>query len=312
MVVATSANNVLRTVCAHDCPDACAVLVTVEAGQVVRTVGDPQHPFTRGFLCGKVNRYAERVHSPERLLTPLRRIGAKGEGQFAPITWDEALDETVSRWQALMARYGSEALAGYAYSSHQGLVNRNFTQALFHALGTTRVNAGTVCDTCCGEAWELTVGPVGGTDPECVQDADFIISWGANLDSTNVHQIPFIDMARRKGAKLVVIDVWRTRAARRADWFIPIRVGTDAALALGMAHVLHRDNLIDHDYIQRLVLGYERWAQEVLQHYTGVSVETVTGVPASGVETLGRAYGQAKVPFIRRGQGLSRHAGGGA
>ena len=142
MVAVTSANNVLRTVCAHDCPDACAVLVTVEAGRVVRTVGDPQHPFTRGFLCGKVNRYAERVHSPERLLTPLRRVGVKGAGQFVAITWDEALDEIVSRWQAIMARYGSEAIAGYAYSSHQGLVNRHFTQALFHALGATRVNAG--------------------------------------------------------------------------------------------------------------------------------------------------------------------------
>jgi anaerobic selenocysteine-containing dehydrogenase len=312
MLAATSANNVLRTVCAHDCPDACAVLVTVEAGQVVRTVGDPQHPFTRGFLCGKVNRYAERVHSPERLLTPVRRVGAKGEDQFAPITWDAALDEIVSRWQAIMARYGSEAIAGYAYSSHQGLVNRNFTQALFHALGATRVNAGAVCDTCCGEAWELTVGPAGGTEPERVQDADYIIAWGANLNSTNVHQIPFIDMARRQGAPLVVIDVWRTRAARRADWFIPIRVGTDAALALGMAHVLHRDNLIDHDYIQRLVLGYERWAQEVLPRYTPAAVEAITGVPATDIETLARSYGQASAPFIRLGQGLSRHTNGGA
>ena len=191
-------------------------------------------------------------------------------------------------------------------------MNRNFTQALFHALGATRVNAGAVCDTCCGEAWELTVGPAGGTEPERVQDSDCIIAWGANLDSTNVHQIPFIDMARRKGAQLVVIDVWRTRAARRADWFIPIRVGTDAALALGLAHVLHRDNLIDHDYIQRLVLGYERWAQEVLPRYTPAAVEAITGVPASDVETLARTYGQARAPFIRLGQGLSRHASGGA
>ena len=309
---ATAVGNVVRTVCAHDCPDACAVLVTVEAGRVVRTVGDPQHPFTRGFLCGKVNRYAERVHSPERLLTPLRRVGAKGEGQFTPITWDSALHEIVSRWQAIICRYGSEAIAGYAYSAHQGLVNRNFTQALFHALGATRVNAGAVCDTCCGEAWELTVGAVGGTEPERVQDSDFIISWGANLDSTNVHQIPFVDMARHKGAKLVVIDVWRTRAARRADWFIPIRVGTDAALALGLAHVLHRDHMTDRDYIQRLVLGYERWAQEVLPRYTPAAVEAITGVPATDVEALAQAYGQAQAPFIRLGQGLSRHAGGGA
>lgn len=305
-------STVMRTVCAHDCPDACSMLVTVENGRVTRTVGDPEHPFTRGFLCGKVNRYAERVHSPERLLTPLRRVGPKGEGQFTPITWEAALDEMVRRWQDIQARYGSEALAGYAYSANQGLVNRNLTQALFHALGATRVNAAAICDTCCGEAWELTVGPAGGTDPERVQESDFIIAWGANLDSTNVHQIPFIDIARRTGTQLVVIDVWRTRSARRADWFLPIRVGTDAALALGLAHVLARDGLLDYDYIQRLVLGYERWAQEVLPRYTPEVVASITGVPAPEVEKLAHAYGQARAPFIRLGQGLSRHASGGA
>lgn len=302
---------VVRTVCAHDCPDACSVLATVQEGRVVRTVGDPEHPFTRGFLCGKVQRYAERVHSPERLLTPLRRVGPKGEGRFAPITWDEALDEITSRWQAIMARHGGEALAGYAYSAHQGIVNRHFTPALFHALGATRVNAATVCDTCCGAAWTLTVGPAGGTDPERVPESDLLISWGANLDSTNVHLLPFVDMARRRGAKFIVIDVWRTRTARRADWFIPIRVGTDAALALGIAHVLHRDGLIDRNYIERLVLGYDRWAQEVLPRYTPAAVAAITGVPAGDVEALAVAYGQARAPFIRLGQGLSRHVGGG-
>jgi anaerobic selenocysteine-containing dehydrogenase len=304
-------SQVLRTVCPHDCPDACSVLVTVDDGKVVRTVGDPQHPFTRGFLCGKVNRYAERVHSPERILTPLRRVGPKGQGQFTPITWDAALDEIVSRWQAIMTRYGGEAIAGYAYSAHQGLVNRHFTQALFHALRATRVNAAAVCDTCCGEAWELTVGPAGGTDPERVPEADLIIVWGANLDSTNVHLLPFITAARNRGARLVVIDVWRTRTARRADWFIPIRVGTDTALALGIAHVLHRDGYINRDYIDRLVLGYDQWATEVLPRYAPDTVEAITGVPAPDVETLARAYGQARAPFIRLGMGPSRHAGGG-
>jgi anaerobic selenocysteine-containing dehydrogenase len=302
---------VVRTVCAHDCPDACAVLVTVQDGRVIRTVGDAEHPFTRGFLCGKVQRYAERVHSPERLLTPLRRVGPKGQGQFTPITWEEALDEITRRWQAIIARYGGEALAGYAYSAHQGLVNRHFPQALFHALGATRVHAGTVCDTCCSEAWTLTVGPAGGTDPERLPESDLLISWGANLDSTNVHLLPFVDMARRRGARLVVIDVWRTRTARRADWFMPIRVGTDAALALGLAHVLHRDGLIDRDYIDRLVLGYDRWAQEVLPRYAPATVEAITGVPAGQVEALATAYGHARAPFIRLGQGLSRHVGGG-
>jgi anaerobic selenocysteine-containing dehydrogenase len=308
---ATTTPHVVRTVCPHDCPDACSVLATVQEGRLIRTAGDPDHPFTRGFLCGKVQRYPERVHSPERLLTPLRRVGIKGEGSFVPITWGDALDEITTRWQAIMAHHGGEAIAGYAYSAHQGIVNRNFTQALFHALGATRVNAGTVCDTCCGEAWEMTVGAAMGTDPERVSESDLIISWGANLDSTNVHLIPFIDMARQRGARLIVIDVWRTRTARRADWFIPIRVGTDTALALGMAHVLHRQGLIDRDYIARLVLGYDRWAQEVLPRYTPAAVAEMTGVPADDVEALAVAYGQARAPFIRLGQGLSRHVGGG-
>jgi anaerobic selenocysteine-containing dehydrogenase len=303
-------NGVVRTVCPHDCPDACSMLVTVQDGRVLHTVGDPEHPFTRGFLCGKVQRYAERVHSPERLLTPLRRVGGKGEGQFTPITWDAALDEIVSRWQAIMARYGGEAIAGYAYSAHQGIVNRNFTQALFHALGGTRVNAGAVCDTCCGTAWELTVG-AGSTDPEQVPESDLIISWGANLDSTNVHLLPFVDKARQRGAPLIVIDVWRTRTARRADWFIPLRVGTDTALALGVAHILQREGLLDRAYINRLVLGFDRWAAEVLPRYSPDVVETITGVPAEDVVKLARAYGRARAPFIRLGQGLSRHVGGG-
>ncbi len=301
----------VRTVCPHDCPDACSVLATVEEDRVVRTVGDPDHPFTQGFLCGKVNRYAERIHSPDRILTPLRRVGTKGAGDFTPISWSEALDEITHRWQDIIARHGAEAIAGYAYSAHQGLVNRNFTQALFHALGTTRVNAGTVCDTCNGEAWNLTFGADMGTDPERVQDADFIISWGANLDSTNVHLLPFINRARERGAKLVVIDVWRTRTARHADWYLPIRVGTDAALALGIAHVLQRDGLIDRDYIDRLVLGYDRWEQEVLPRYSPEIVADITGLQAADIEALALAYGQAKAPFIRLGQGLSRHAEGG-
>lgn len=301
----------VRTVCAHDCPDACSILVTLEAGRVVRTDGDPDHPFTQGFLCGKVNRYAERVHAPDRLLTPLRRVGAKGEGRFEPITWTAALDDMATRWQDIVAQYGSEAIAGYAYSAHQGLVNRNLTQALFHALGATRVNAGAVCDTCNGEAWEAVVGTAMGTDPERVSDADLIISWGANLDSTNVHLLPLIHQARERGARLVVIDVWRTRTARHADWFIPIRVGTDTALALGMAQVLQREGLTDRAYIDRLVAGYDDWARDVLPRYTPEVVSAITGIAASDIEALAVAYGRARAPFIRMGQGLSRHAGGG-
>ena len=309
---AAPAQEQVRTVCAHDCPDACSILVTLEGGRVTRTEGDPEHPFTRGFLCGKVNRYADRVHSPERLLTPLRRVGAKGEGRFEPISWESALDDIVTRWRDIAAEYGGEAIAGYAYSAHQGLVNRNLTQALFHALGATRVNAAAVCDSCNGEAWDAVAGIGMGTDPERVADADLIISWGANLDSTNVHLLPFVNQARQRGARFVVIDVWRTRTARHADGYMPIRVGTDAALALGIAHVLQREGLTDQAYIDRMTVGYDDWARDVLPRYTPAVVSDITGIAASDIKALAMAYGRAKAPFIRMGQGLSRHAGGGA
>ena len=147
----------------------CSLLAQVEDGRVVRIQGDPANPFTAGFACAKVNRDHELVHSPRRLATPLRRVGPKGEGKFAPMSWDEALDEIVARWKAIIAQSGPLALLGYAYSAHQGQMNRGLVNGLFHALGTSRLQAGTVCDTCCETAWDLTVGPVGGADPESVR-----------------------------------------------------------------------------------------------------------------------------------------------
>jgi len=166
----------IRTVCAHDCPDMCSILAHVENGRVVRIEGDPDHPFTAGFACGKVNRDADLVHSPERLTTPLRRTGPKGEGQFKPISWAAALDEIVSTWKRVMAESGPLALLGYAYSAHQGQINRGLTNGLFHALGCSRLRGGTVCDSCADAAWAVTVGDVGGADPESVHASDLIVS----------------------------------------------------------------------------------------------------------------------------------------
>ncbi len=194
----------VRVVCAHDCPDMCSLLAEVENGRVLRVRGDPEQPFTAGFACAKVNRDADLVHSPERIQTPLRRIGAKGEGRFAPISWDEALDEITGRWKRIIAESGPLALLGYAYSAHQGQMNRGLMLGLFHALGASRLIAGTVCDTCCEEAWNLTVGPVGGADPEAVEDSDLIVAWGADLVATNVHFWAKAEAARRRGVKIVV------------------------------------------------------------------------------------------------------------
>ncbi len=222
--------GVVRTVCAHDCPDTCSLLVHVEDNRVIRVEGDNQHPFTAGFACGKVNRDAELVHSPERLTTPLRRNGPKGSGgQFLPISWEEALDEITRRWKAIIAESGPLALLGYAYSAHTGLMNRGLLNGLFHALGASRLWDGTVCDSCSGAAWDATVGPIGGADPEAVTDADLIVCWGSDLVATNVHFWAKVEETRKRGVKLIVIDPRRTRAAQSADWYLPIRIGADAA-----------------------------------------------------------------------------------
>jgi anaerobic selenocysteine-containing dehydrogenase len=290
----------------------CSLLAHVEDGRVVRVEGDPDQPFTAGFACGKVNRDADLVHSPQRLATPLRRIGAKGEGKFAPITWDEALDEITARWQAIIAESGPLAVLGYAYSAHQGLMNRGLLNGLFHALGTSRLWAGTVCDSCSEAAWDATVGPIGGADPESVTEADLIVCWGADLHATNVHFWAKVEHARKRGVRLVVIDPRRTRAAQNADWYIPIRIGTDAALALGVMHILARDGKCDRAYLSQQTLGFDQVERDVLPRFTPEHVAEITGIPAADVERFASMYGAAGgKSFIRLGWGMTRFAHGG-
>jgi anaerobic selenocysteine-containing dehydrogenase len=301
----------IRVVCAHDCPDMCSLLAEVDGGRVVRIKGDPDHSFTAGFACAKVNRDAELVHSPERLKTPLRRVGAKGEGKFAPITWDAALDEITERWRCIIAESGPQALLGYAYSAHQGLMNRGLPLGLFRALGASRLIAGTVCDTCCEEAWNVTCGPVGGADPESVDDSDLIVSWGADLVATNVHFWARVEAAKKRGVKLVVIDPRKSRTARQADWFLQIKIGTDAALALGIMHVLARDGLVDRDYVATHTLGFDRIEAEILPHFSPERVAEITGLQTIDIENFAALYGAAKKSFIRLGEGMTRLMRGG-
>ncbi len=301
----------VRVVCGHDCPDMCSLLAHVENDRVVRVEGDPDQPFTAGFACAKVNRDAELVHSPERLATPLRRIGAKGDGKFAPITWDAALDDITLRWKSIIAESGPLALLGYCYSAHQGLMNRGLPNGLFHAMGTSRLWAGTVCDSCSEAAWDATVGPIGGADPESVVESDLVICWGADLFATNVHFWAKVEQVRKRGVPLVVIDPRRTRSAQVADWYIPIRIGTDAALALGIMHVLVRDNLCDRDYIAQHTLGFDRVERDVLPRFTPDRVASITGVAAADVERLAALYGGARKSFIRLGWGMTRFTHGG-
>lgn len=301
----------VRVVCAHDCPDMCSLIAEVEDGRVVRIQGDPDDAFTAGFACAKVNRDMETVHSPDRLRTPLRRTGPKASGQFEPIGWDAALDEITTRWKAIIAESGPEAILGYAYSAHQGHMNRRLVSGLFHALGTSRLQAGTVCDTCCETAWDMTCGPVGGTDPEAVVHSDLVIAWGCDLMAVNIHFWALLEKVRKTGVQLVVIDPRRSQTAARADWHLPIRIGTDAALACGIAHVLLRDGLLDRDYIAAHTLGFERWAAEVLPNFPPPRVAEITGLSVADVERLAAMYGAAKSSLIRLGEGMTRLARGG-
>jgi anaerobic selenocysteine-containing dehydrogenase len=302
----------VRVVCAHDCPDMCSLIAHVEDGKVMRVQGDPDHPYTAGFACGKVNRDADLVNSPERISTPLKRSGPKGSGQFKPITWDEALDEIAAKWKAIIQESGPLALLGYAYSAHQGLMNRGLVNGLFHALGSSRLQAGTVCDTCCETAWDMTLGPVGGADPEDVVHSDLVISWGADLAATNVHFWALAEAQRKqRGVPIVVIDPRRTRSAKAADLHLPIRIGTDAALALGLMHILVRDKLADRDYIARHTMGFDKVEREILPKFTPARTAEITGLSVADIEKLAAMYGSAKAALIRLGEGMTRLTHGG-
>ena len=303
--------RVIRTVCAHDCPDMCSILAHVEDGRLVRVEGDPAHAVTAGFLCAKVSREPELVHSRERVLTPLRRTGPKGAGRFAPISWEAALAEIVARWQAIIREDGPLALLGYCYSAHQGQINRWLPMALFHALGATRLLPGTVCDSAADAGWSAAAGPVGGADPESVVDSDLVLAWGTDLVTTNVHFWAAVEERRKAGVPLIVIDPRRSRTAAKADWHLPVRIDTDAALALGLMHVLVRDGLADRDYLARETVGFERLEREVLPRFDPARVAAITGLDAADVERLAHRYGEARAPFIRLGAGMSRAVHGG-
>ena len=239
----SNGTHVVRGACPHDCPDTCAMLVTVKDGRAIAVRGDPDHPFTRGGLCVKVNNYQERVYSPDRLLYPLKRSGAKGSGRFERITWGAALDEIRHRWSQIIDEFGPSAILPYSYLGTEGILNGlNVGDPFFNKLGAT-ISERTFCNSGSCTAYFMTIGPSPGMDPESFKYSKYIILWACNTISTNLHHWPFIAEAKRSGAKLVVIDPVKTRTAREADWHIPIRPGTDAALALGMMNVIVAEEL---------------------------------------------------------------------
>jgi anaerobic selenocysteine-containing dehydrogenase len=302
----------VRAVCPHDCPDTCGMTVTVREGRAVRLRGADDPPFTAGFLCDKVARYLERVYHPGRLTRPLKRTGPKGQGAFTPIGWDEALDAIASRFQEIAdSPDGPQAILPYSYGGTLGLLQgSSLDRRFFHRLGASLLDR-TICATAGVTACNLTLGTRGATDPEAVLRSRYIINWGSNTSVTNMHLWALMHRARKAGARIVTIDPFKSLTATRSDWWVPIRPGTDAALALGMMHVLWRDGLQDDDYLERYCLGSEQLRRRALEEYPPDKVAGITGLPVEDIERLSREYATTRPAFIRLNYGLQRHAGGG-
>ncbi len=307
--------HVVYGACPHDCPDACGVLITVEDGRATRIQGDPNHPVTRGFLCAKVTKYLDRVYSPDRVLYPMRRTKAKGQSKggaadFTRIGWDEALDEISVRLKKTADEFGPESILPYSYGGTLALLNNTgMAHRFFHRLGASQLNR-TICATAGGDALITVLGRKMGTEPEQFRNSKYIIAWGANIHGNNIHLWPFIEEARRQGAKLVVIDPYKTRTAQCADWYLPINPGTDVALALGMMHVIINENLYDADYVSQHTLGFEELRQRV-QEYPPERVAQWTGLSSADIVKLAREYATVRPAVVRVNYGVQRSQNGG-
>jgi anaerobic selenocysteine-containing dehydrogenase len=287
------------------------MLVTVENGRAVRVAGDPDHPVTRGTLCTKVSNYHDRTHSPDRIQTPLRRIGPKGAGQFEPITWDQALDEIADRFKGIAdSPDGPEAILPYSYCGTMGLLQSEaMDRRFFHRLGASQLDR-TICATAGAAGYIATIGGKLGTDTEQFADAKLILLWGTNTITANVHLWPFILEAKKRGARLIAIDPRRTRTADQCHEHIALLPGTDAALALGLMHVIFAEGLEDRDYLDRYTEGADALRERATE-YSPERVGAICGVEPQSIIDLARAYATVKPAVIRINYGLQRHAGGG-
>jgi anaerobic selenocysteine-containing dehydrogenase len=299
----------VHVACPHDCPDTCAMLVTVEDGIATKIQGDPTMPFTDGTLCTKVSHYLERTYSPDRLLYPMKRAGKKGEGKFRRIGWEEALDEIAARLKVLAAE-DPQTILPLSYAGTMGMVQwSSMDRRFFHKLGVSLLDR-TLCSSAGKQGIKATLGGSVGMDPERFDEAELIILWGANPIVSNLHLWSRVQAAKRRGAKIVAIDPYRSLSAEKCTQHVALIPGSDGALALGMMHVLVREGLIDRDYIARYTIGFDALAKR-LQEYPPERVAKLCGLTSDVVVQLARDYGTIRPAAIRLNYGMQRHAGGG-
>ena len=306
----SAARRVVRAACPHDCPDTCAMLVAVEDGRAVEIRGAPDHPTTAGTLCTKVARYLDRTYSPDRLRYPMRRIGAKGEGRFARISWDEALDEIAERFGAIAASAdGPQAILPYSYAGTMGLLQgSSMDRRFFHRLGASLLER-TICATAGKVGWASVIGASIGMDLEEYVGSRLILIWGSNPVASNLHFWTRAQEAKRRGAKLVAIDPYRSATAEKCHEHVALLPGTDAALALGIMHVLIGEGMVDRDYVERYTIGFDELAARA-REWTPARVAQTCGIDAEQVLRLARDYGTLRPAAIRLNYGMQRVHGG--
>ena len=299
----------VKSACPHDCPSTCSLEIErIDEQRIGAVRGAKSNSYTDGVTCAKVARYAERAHHPDRLSTPLVRVGPKGAGAFAPIGWDAALDRIAEEFQAAAARHGSEAVWPYHSGGTMGMVQRYGLERLRNVMRYSRQHS-TICGTPAESGWKAGIGKLVGADPREMAEAELIFMWGGNPVSTQVNAMTHIQKARKKGAKLVVVDVYRSPTIEAADVGVVLHPGTDGALACAMIHVLLREGLADRDYLARLT----DWSPEVERHFEAKTPEwaaAITGLAAEEIVALARLYGSTKRCFLRLGFGFTRSRNG--
>ncbi len=304
-----AATRIVRGACPHDCPDTCALRITVQGGRAIKVQGDPDHPTTHGALCTKVSRYAERSYHTERVLHPLKRVGKKGEGRFVRVSWDQALSEIATRLREIASR-NPQAILPYSYAGTMGLLQgESMDRRFFHRLGASLLDR-TICSTAGGEALAATYGGKTGMHVEHYAESKLILVWGSNSIASNLHFWTYAQAAKRNGARLVCIDPRKTETADKCHQHIGLLPGTDGALALGLMHELIVNDWLDHDYIERHTSGWPALRERALQ-WPPERAAAVCGITAEAVRQLARDYGTAKPAAIRVNYGLQRVRGGG-
>ena len=300
-----------KSVCPYDCPDACGLIVSVDNNKVISVRGDRAHAFTRGTLCPKMAHYEKVIHSPLRLKSPMKRVGKKGigEAQYTRISWDEALDAIVNNFKETIDTYGSESILRYSYAGTMGVIQSPAADYFFRCIGATDQDRG-ICSPAKQAGFRSVYGDTLAIKPQEAQHSDLIVLWGINATATDVHILHDVNIAKKNGTRVWIIDTHKTYTFSQAHEHIYVKPGSDGALALGMLHIIHRDGLADTDFIKEHVQGYDELVKEVLLNFTPEKASDICGVSVDRMTEFAHAYATSKAPFIRLGSGLSRYGNG--